>query len=291
MKVLLLGLNRSGTSAMAYRIYDAIDGRKIMAFEPNTHSGAEDSSFHCSMVEKPKSVVTKCLLYPTNHTQWEDIFSNADLYDHSFWVARDPRDVLISSFFYHWYSGHGASDDRYQLALDRVRAKQHDPQGSSFVDLVAGTLTKDVHELCLWQQSWYDHLTAQFDEIEAHLKIVHYEAITRQDTSVVDEVTGLNTAQAFKLPDDLKRVARSKSSENWRYWFTPQDVEFFKPVFAEYLNRAGYDADDWKLQPVSQIDSGEASEYMARLRTKNPVKRATSLVKQSARHLYNAWRL
>jgi len=174
--------------------------------------------------------------------------------------------------------------------MERVLAKEQSPHNTSFVELVSGTLTSDTDELRNWQQSWYDHLNFQFDKIDEHLHIVHYEAIARQDTSVVDEVTGLNTSRAFKLPDDLQRVARSKSSENWRYWFTPEDVDFFKPIFNSYLERAGYDASDWKLQPVDKINPDEASKYMARLRKKQPVKRATAVARQKIRHFHDAWR-
>lgn len=287
-KILLLGLNRSGTTALAYRVFEAVAGRKILAFEPKTLSGAEDRSFHQGLIKKPQAIVTKCLIYPTNKTDWESIYANADLYAHSLWVARDPRDVIISSFFYHWYNKHGAADDLYQTALSRVRQKEQHPTETSFLDVVAGTLTKDRDQLADWQGSWYDHLNYQFDSIEQHLDVVHYEDIVAQNTARLDAATGLNTGNDFSVPQSRQRVARTRSSGNWRYWFTEEDVEFFRPLFTSYLARAGYEADDWKLEPVDRIASSEASDYMSKIRASNRLKRAVTLARQSAGNWYHA---
>ncbi len=289
-KILLLGLNRSGTTALAYRVFDAISGRKVLAFEPRTLGGAQDSEFHRKVTAKSQAVVTKCLIYPTNKTNWDAIYQNSSLYQHRVWVARDPRDVMISSFFYHWYSNHRAPDDLYQIAHNRVRKKEQNPSDLSFLQIVSGTLTNNADQLAAWQGSWYDHLCFQFDSIEKHLDVVHYEEIVANNTSGLDKATGLQTGRDFSLPQNRQRVARTRSSGNWRYWFTEQDVEFFRPLFSKYLLRAGYDADDWTLEPKDSIASIEASEYMTKIRTTNAIKRVVSVVKQSAQSWYHAYK-
>ena len=71
---------------------------------------------------------------------------------------------------------------------------------------------------------------------------------------------------AVVVPDEHRRVARTRGYGNWRRWFTEEDVEFFRPVISEFLDIMGYDPSDWELTPVDRLPAEEGSGYMERLR-------------------------
>jgi hypothetical protein len=69
-----------------------------------------------------------------------------------------------------------------------------------------------------------------------------------------------------KRVDDIpeKRVIRSKSYGNWKDWFTPSDVDFFRPLVIEYMQMFGYH-DTWELNSNPYIDPSINSQYVMKL--------------------------
>mgnify|MGYP001795428506 FL=1 len=63
---------------------------------------------------------------------------------------------------------------------------------------------------------------------------------------------------------EYTRARRSASAENWREFFTPEDVAILQPLTAELLEEMGYP--DWELRPAERLNPAHFSEYLVRLR-------------------------
>jgi len=265
MKVLILGLNKSGTTALAYKLQEALGQGTALHFEPGRVGGAEDEKIHRDIVAKPGAAVTKNLIFPSTETNWGSVFSNADLYDRAIWIVRDPRDIIISNFFYHWFQGHKAAPEKFQLALQRTSDKEQEPARYAFIDLVCGTMTEGRAQLEAWQRSWYDILDKAAPGIVKHTRVYKYEDFVAQNFAPIKDYLGLAIQGETEVPDEHQRVVRTRSFDNWRRWFTDEDVDFFRPILSEFLATMGYDPDDWRLEYPQSLPSAEGSDYMTKL--------------------------
>ncbi len=261
MKILILGLAKSGTTALAYKIHESLGSTAKLHFEPGKIGGAEDSTLHDGIIADNRSCVTKNLIFPTNETRWDEIFSNVHKYDRAVWIVRDPRDIIISNFFYHWFQGHKAAREKFNTALERTLRKEAKPACIPFIDLVSGTMTENRAQLEAWQNSWYDILSRASDQIIGQMHVLKYEDFVDENFSRLNEYLGLALTGATRVPDEHRRVVRTRSYGNWRRWFTSEDVEFFRPILQDFLDKMGYDASDWKLENPESLTREEGSEY------------------------------
>ena len=60
-----------------------------------------------------------------------------------------------------------------------------------------------------------------------------------------------------------EHVPRTKSYGNWKDWLTPDDVLYFKPLFAEYMKTYGYE-DAWEINRNPNIPQNHSIEYVLR---------------------------
>ncbi len=80
----------------------------------------------------------------------------------------------------------------------------------------------------------------------------------------LEQYLGFPLAPVDQVDAQFQRVTRTKAYGDWRNWFLPQDVAFFRPRFAEYMQATGY-ADDWDLPERPVISAKNASGYLMRL--------------------------
>jgi hypothetical protein len=280
MKVLILGLAKSGTTALAYKIHKALGPDAELNFEPGKTTGAEDLSLHEKITGSSQSLVTKNLIFPTTETRWDDIFANSERYDRAIWIVRDPRDIIISNFFYHWFQGHKTTEEKFRTALQRTRRKEADPGGTPFIDLVAGTMTENREQLGAWQRSWYGILADAAPGIRRHMHVLRYEDFVDAHFDALNSYLGLDLWGATEVPDEHQRVVRTRAYDNWRRWFTDEDVAFFKPILSQFLHTMGYDKDDWGLTQVENLPAEEGSRYMEKLYNSRPRARPGSMLRR-----------
>ena len=270
MKVLVLGLPKSGTSILTYRIFDAVPGLwKRLYFEKGARRGAEDVEFHRKICFTLRAVVSKNLIYPNPNTSWDSIFRSTRYYNRCVWIARDPRDIIISNYFYHWLRGHNSPDEMFNKALTLTRDKEQNPASTPFYRLVAETMSSGEEALINWQQSTYGYLTQQAGNINANCHVFHYEDMIEDRLDDLNDYLGFTVVNDVEIDNERKRIVRSKAYDNWRRWFTQEDVDFFKPVLSTYLDTMGYDADDWQLIEEDSLPAEEGSAYMTKLRNRD----------------------
>jgi hypothetical protein len=176
--------------------------------------------------------------------------------------VRDPRDRLISVllFLLQWYSTSYAPlwqqyPDSFAALLRLVRQKEQQP---------ASVTVRQLFDAILWirfrlnpWQAWETWAALQARFLAWHAGLGH------QETYRYEAVM----AHAFPLP--LPRayasIKRDGRCGQWRQWFTPEDVRYFRPLLVPYLERYGY-PDDWTLPVEPTIDPALASRYVEKWR-------------------------
>ena len=56
-------------------------------------------------------------------------------------------------------------------------------------------------------------------------------------------------------------VPRTKKSGDWKNWFLQEDIDFFRPLFAEYMKRYGY-PEDWAISDEPLIYPENGSRFV-----------------------------
>lgn len=266
MRIYILGLPKSGTSILASWVSRSQPGwRRRLFIEPGERQGAEDTDLHQRIRRRHRNVVTKNLLFPDRRTDWERVLESARQYDRRIWLARDPRDNILSIFFYHWYRGHSTDEERFREAWRLTREKERSPASIPFYEIAGVTMNGNVAEFADWQGLWYSLLAASVPRISATMHVSRYESVVDRELQALGEYLGFRVRTGSRLGDDTRRVERTGQHGNWRRWFNRDDVEFFRPLFTDYMTAMGYDTDDWTLMPCETLPPSEGTEYMTRL--------------------------
>lgn len=255
LKILVLGLAKSGTSILMYRIASGLDECQVF-FEPGAMEGCTDVEAHREITAHPGHVVTKVVFHPLSPHRLSEIVA---MYDKVVWIHRDPRDRLLSTFFYNWFKDHNPKPDRYERALALTRQKEKDPASVSFKQLlsISFPLTYIHHT--------YDPVVELLESLGDALYIIDYESFIDGDISGLEQYLGFQIDSDAEVDIDVQRVSRSNQYGNWRRWFTAEDVAFFKPLLTDYMQAFGYDTGDWELEEVDTLPSSLGSEYMERM--------------------------
>jgi hypothetical protein len=277
MRVVIVGLGKSGTTALVYAVHAAMPAGTQMLFEP-----------HRYIVLQAADVVAKVLLhprFPIEHGFYRQ-------FDKRVLLVRDPRDLLISKALYRMFNAKSILADPAKLEryLGLLRAKESNPRSVSlseinrtFQAMVGPTLHSDegIQRLLRGYVAFHEAFPDAF--------VYRYEAMVENDYGTLADYLDL-PAEAMRpvIPPVLNRVVRTRRAGNWRHWFCDEDVAHYRPLLADYMERYGY-GDDWTLADDPHIERDECSGYVERLvrerrgeavplpdRLQGPATRATS---------------
>lgn len=253
MKILIAGLPKTGTTALLYLIEGSLKKPKI-SFEPRTSQNLSptfDGDF-----------LTKVVYTNQEKCDLEDFLSEFKNFDKHIWLARDPRDQLISAFLYGWYKAHKMPEASFKLALDLVSRKE----AGERISLIS------IMKAVFGEYGYYHNpnyylkqVTPFFRNIENRFYIYRYRDLIDQKYANLSDYLAVNISGKYEIPGEFKRIARTKAYGNWRAWFEAEDVEHFKPIFSEYMELIGI-PDDWELSS-DKIDPELNSKYMQKLHT------------------------
>ncbi len=258
-KILVIGLAKSGTSILTYQVAGGLEEKRIY-FEPGGKLAQQDVGFHQRVCQLPGNIVTKIVFQPRLEARLEAIFP---LYDKVIWIVRDPRDTMISSFFYVWYKGHKPDPERFEKALALVRQKEENPASLSFREMSKGVIGKKYFD------NIYPILLSKLDQFKAGILIFKYEDLVDGQVEALNEYLGFSIDESARVRDAVKRVERSKTYGSWRKWFTKPDVLYYQPVLNTILEELTYENSDWQLLEEDELPAAEGSKYMENLFTGN----------------------
>jgi len=253
-RVLIVGLAKSGTSILAYRIANGLPGAKLN-FEPGGATGLIDYDNHRELCMHEK-VVTKSLFPYHSKVKWNIL---SKIYDKKIFIVRDPRDNIISNFFYIWNHGHNPSPEKFEKAYTEVLKKEEDPS-LPFHKCIMGTIRPKR-----FLEKTYLPVIDFKKNHSKNWHILKYEDLMDGNVDALNEYLGFEIKQDAEVSKAFKRVVRSKAYGSWRNYFSARDVARYKPFMNRILKNLNYNHEDWKLNNPQELDPAVGSEYMKKL--------------------------
>ncbi len=254
-QVLIVGLGKSGTSILACSVVDALPNATLY-FEPHGRLGLNHIECHRQATHESR-IVTKSLFYKNVPNQFDLI---ASYYNKRIFIIRDPRDILISTFFYAWNKRDDLPLPLFEQTLAQVLQKEETPQTIAF-----SALLKNLPAVEQVRLDAFDAFASLVQTHRADWFVLKYEDFIDEKLDDLNNYLDLIVTSESSVPSELNRVERSKKHGNWRNWFTEEDVHYYKPLLADKLAALGYDPDDWTLNQVDTLPASEGSAYMKRV--------------------------
>lgn len=262
MKIMILGLGKSGTTAMVYKVAAGLP--KCHAFsggKPGKYLGDYENAVYKHTYEERKG---KSFELYREHLKNEH-------YDRKVWMARDPRDAAVSRMLYRWHRGFYGSKKQYEAHLDLVLKKEQNPNSIPFYEICRYTGRKGwprtKEDVFQEEQIRYQRMRDFINSLEDDWFLFKYEDMVNKKFDALNSYLGFETDADAEVPSGSgkAKVVRKKAHGDWRHWFTEEDVALLKPAYTPYMEVVGYDCDDWELSPEPVIEPEFSSAYMQNL--------------------------
>lgn len=270
MRVLVYGFGKSGTTAVFHRVKKAMEvkyNRVQEIFEPESRTGDTFHKANGRHFEMEEVVLVKTL-HPDSGGKpisAEQVIQTYGDFDKVLMVVRDPRDRALSKFFYYWNNAHHRDESLYKEALRLTLQKERDPSSVPFHKLFELTQSEVSNWPTVQTQMYHEfsQITRLAESKGWHT--VRYEDFIDGRLGDLQDYLGFPLSGENSVDRRFTHVARSVGYGNWRKWYTAEDVDFYRPIYSEYLQAEGYDAEDWNLESVDSLPSENASQYMRKL--------------------------
>jgi hypothetical protein len=260
MKILILGVPKTGTTYLYYMLKNVMPAHTACFFEPKsladvTTDTRQDFSLTKFLVT---SAAFNELLRP----------EALDNYDKVVLLIRDPRDLLVSTFMYSIYDMYILQDlALFGQFMTLLKVKEKKPRSLSMKKLLeiqaqindsGPTETLEFVKAGLGMSSM---LVDRFDK----LFTIKYEDLVDGRLEDLERYLGMPLSDRDPhIALEHQLVARSKSYGDWRNWYLQEDVECFEKSFTWYINEFQYPT-DWDLASPSVLDPERLSRYAMRL--------------------------
>jgi len=268
MKIMILGLGKSGTTALLYKLSAGLPGcQAFSGGRPGKYIGDYENAVYKHTYEERKG---KDFDLYRDHLKKEH-------YDRKVWIARDPRDVAVSRMLYRWNRGCVGHKQQFKAHLDLVKKKEADPLSVPFHEICRFT---GHHEWPRDKQSVFDEEQVRYQQMQDFVSglgdewfLFTYEDMVNKNFSALNAYLGFEIREDAEVLDSTgnAKVIRKKSTGDWRHWFTEEDIELFKPAYLPYMELMGYDCDDWGRADDPLIEPEYSSDYMQKLTERVPM--------------------
>lgn len=258
MDIVIFGQPKSGTTFLFYLLKQALPDDTQTVFERADNS-----------IRDNQPILAKVLLEKHISTSFPE-YENFTTYDKTLFLVRDPRDWIISAvlFLTQTYPTIYSKPAIIEDILLWLKLKQDSPQSYPFNQLIRKiveyTSFKEINNLLSSLEKHHKWLFNFESQLKNPCRI-HYEALLQQQLEPISKYLGISIPYtSVEIPDYHNHVIRSCASGNWKHWFTPEDEVFFKPLFADYLDRY-YPDHDWELAETPRIDPEHGTMYVDRV--------------------------
>ena len=269
MKIVIAGAARSGTTALYYALKQSLPRNYAHKFEPRRYAPKPGES----------GVLAKIIINSV------DRIEDFDCFDKRIYLIRDPRDVVVSLVLYRIYNARepvdGGALDHY---LRGIEQKQRDPAAISLVELQSRLAP--LLPIKIPAQSSREARATDFGARHPDYFVYRYEDLIAVQFGELERYLGFAITFNGHVDGKHQRVARVKEAGGWRDWFTEADVEYYRPLFQDFLTKYGYEL-DWTLNPNPRIRPAHSTLYVARMLEEG---RAARKAKLGLRAKFQAWR-
>lgn len=251
MKILIAGQGKSGTTALYYKILEALPLDTMTLVEP---------------LVCPDTIATttlaKILIDPPGRVD----VTSFDHFNFKILLVRDPRDNLISRLLYRPYNRQDFVKDETAVAdlLSLLAKKEVSPSTVSVGDLIT-CFDRHTGIDSLPRLTGHPDTGLSFEAAHPDYHVMRYEDMIDGNWMSLSEYLQMNlSAGRAEVGLEHQRVVRSADYGQWRSWFLASDIDFFKPYFQSYIEHYGY-SDDWTLEDSPSLSPQTASLYVLKL--------------------------
>ena len=257
MRVLILAIGKSGTTPLLYKVGAARPELQLFS------GGGLDR------VTKIKGdAVFKFTLSENKGRSFETFREHLSQteYDRKIWIARDPRDNAVSRVLFRWYRGSKTDKDIYRTIIDMVEKKEQNPESVSVCELMRYRIRQlqplTISEVVETERRSFEQMHCFVDGLGDDWFIYKYEDLVNNNFTKLNEYLGFEVKAETNIDKHAQKVARKKSTGDWRHWYTEEDVKLFRPAYTPYMDLIGYDSSDWTLHARQVIEPKHASLYL-----------------------------
>jgi len=275
-KIALFGQFKSGTTACFLKIRDSLNIKPRELFEK--------PEYIPEMEDKLRPVLAKVIIPPNPFVYTSENYSThpieyfiekAELglksfenFDKKILLIRDPRDWLVSSMLFipQEIKEIYRNDEATGKILEVIREKELSPKSVSLLEIFDKILpsTDQTIEETISKIIFDNHnYIFGFEKGLNNYFRWNYEKMIDNKNKAVERYLGFKLVKAANPDERFAHVPRTRSYGNWRDWFTPKDVDFFRPLMSEFINRYNY-KQEWVLNSNPQINPEHASKYIER---------------------------
>lgn len=262
MKIFILGVGKSGTTALCYKVADGLPNcHAFSGGHPGKYVGDYENAVYKHTYEESKG---KGFEAYREHLASEN-------YDRKIWIARDPRDSAVSRMLYRWHKGTQGHRKQFEAHLKLVLQKERDPRSVPFYEIyryaTRGEWPCSKEEVLEEERMRCERMAEFLSELDNSWYFFRFEDMVDSKYEGLNKYLGFEVGKDTEVPESTgkAKVIRKKAYGDWRHWFTEEDVRFYKPAYTPYLKAAGYDINDWALAPKPLIEPEYSSQYMAEL--------------------------
>lgn len=254
-RILILSHGKSGSTGLYFKIKNSLEACAGI-FEPL------DFSAVAPHLETPQPLLAKALL-PDAGGFLEPLLA---AFPTRILLVRDPRDVLVSALLYTgayallWHK----PEAEIHAALALLQSKQAQPRSVSLSELFPALWGGNALEAVCQDSRAISRLFIELADRPGFC-VCRYEDFISGNLAGLERYLGFSLAGSADVAEDYQRVVRTRGSGAWRDWFTAEDVVVFQPLLRDYMQRFGYDCEDWALAATPHIEPRHAAEYVHKL--------------------------
>jgi hypothetical protein len=247
-RILVTGVGKTGSTALFHAILNSLPPETVSLFEPETSGESLPEDI------KPP-VLVKSFVHYSGHF---------DFFEKKILIIRDLRDQLISALLYKPYNlllkstgpeQEADATDKVNRFMELLRQKEASP---------AEVTVKQLYDIIPVGTTLRINNIINYAKNHPEAFIMKYEDFISNNLDKLNEYLGFDISGSVVVPKKYERVTRTKSSGNWRSWFTPSDIEYFRPELLEYMKLFGY-KDEWELEKEPGLDPQTGSLYLEKL--------------------------
>jgi hypothetical protein len=186
---------------------------------------------------------------------------HAEDFDECYVLVRDPRDRLISLLLFLPLWSNATYPPLWQAQptglaryLDLLQRKVAAP---------ARVATATLFKHLMWVR-FRLHPRGALPMLQAlqHSFLTFHSLLPRCETVYYEDLIRPVVGQVVRPPPrPYARILRRGTPGEWRHWFTPEDVDYFRPVFHPYLTWYGYE-EEWDLADQPCIRQATSTQYI-----------------------------
>lgn len=230
MNYLIAGLAKSGTTMLFSRIQKALDRAPEIFFEPDQPTQLSDILLR----DSGGDTLTKVLI---GRVSCDNTILSG--FDRHVVIYRDPRDQFVSMLLYLFYdfqlNGDQAAYDACYAALEE---KCRDPASVSAIEIY-NQIAKCVGRAPVGVFNNLHKVQREYIDTFAPHR-ARYEDLLDGRWASLEAYLGLELSEDARVPEEYKRVVRSKGYGDWHRWLNADDIAYTNAHWGEVIIELGY---------------------------------------------------